>query len=169
MFPLLDLDDDAIVAALGFSDPRSLCLVTMACRRLRRLADAAWLDLDKHLEQNRREGGSTPRERVLSSFVVHSDKERISREVLTKRNGWEYVTPTELAYRDDLLHLQMYNFRLSYDSFIGSSVELRNPLRSANFPLQREHAKNKFDEAVSLFPWARAIGHRTSKNGHKAT
>ena len=71
MFPLLDLDDDAIVAAQCSTDPRSLSSATMTCRRLRRLADATWAKLDKNIATDKREGGNTPRERVLSSFVVH--------------------------------------------------------------------------------------------------
>jgi len=96
MFPLLDLDDDVIAATLGFTDPPSLCSATMTCRRLRRLADAAWPDLDKSLAPNKREGGSTPRERVLSSFIVHVEKERISR-VVNNRIG-EITDTSTLRY-----------------------------------------------------------------------
>ena len=80
MFPLLDLDDDVIVAALGFSDPGSLCSATMTCRRLRRLADATWSELDKNVDADKREDGISPRERVLSSFVVHELAEWVSQE-----------------------------------------------------------------------------------------
>ena len=160
MLPLLDLDDDVIAATLGFADPRSLCSATMTCRRLCRLADAAWLDLDKHLEQNRREGGSTSRERVLSSFVVHSDKERISRVadhcVLHDRVGvMQQITLAELANRNSrhLLYLRIINTSndsVYYDSFIGASGALRISQDEVHLPMQRIHVKRDFDDFISV-------------------
>ena len=70
MFPLLDLDDDVLVAVLGFSDPRTLCATIMTCRRLRVLADGAWAILDKALDlQKEYADHYTPRERVLDYFL----------------------------------------------------------------------------------------------------
>lgn len=71
MFPLFDLDDDAINATLDFSDPRTLCSISMTCRQLRRLTSAAWEKLEKNIPACKREGGRTPRERVLSSYIIH--------------------------------------------------------------------------------------------------
>ena len=149
MFPLFDLDDDAIVAALGFDDPRSLCSATMVCRRLRRLADAAWTELDRNLEANKREGGNTPRERVLSSFVVHSDVWRwISHVALRRFNRMGDmqhidINPTELASRDHLLYLQMINTSnntIYYDFFIGASDALNTSqnVDTVDLPMERE-------------------------------
>ena len=159
MFPLLDLDDDAIVATLGFSDPRSLCSVTMTCRRLRRLADAAWVELDRELDPNQREGGNTPRERVLSSFMVHSDIDRIHRVahhcVLHDRIGPDprQITLAELASRDHLLYLRIINTSndsVYYDSFIGASAALRISQDEVHLPIQRIHVKGEFDDFISV-------------------
>ena len=150
MFPLLDLDDDVIAATLGFADPRSLCSATMTCRRLRRLADAAWVELDRELDPNQREGGNTPRERVLSSFMVHSDIDRIRRVahhcVLHDHIGPDprQITLAELASRDHLLYLQVINTSnntIYYDFFIGASDALntsQNVDTVVDLPMERE-------------------------------
>ena len=160
MLPLLDLDDDVIAATLGFADPRSLCSATMVSRRLRRLADAAWVELDKNLEPNQREGGNTPRERVLSSFIVHSDKERIRRVIVGDFRRIQAINFAELASRDHLLYVQIYDMtsgHLYYDSFIGASGALMRTLGtsqngdSVDLPMQREHAKDGLDAAVTCF------------------
>ena len=152
----LDLDDDAIVAALGFSGPGSLCSATMTCRRLRRLADATWPELDKNIDADKLEGGDSPRERVLSSFIIQVEKDRISREVITRIGDMQHITPTELTTRDYLLYLQMtdmFNGHIYYDSFIGSSgALLLNDFVGIWFrslPLQRELAQNDFDAILS--------------------
>ena len=150
MFPLLDLDDDAIAATLGFTDPRSLCSATMTCRRLRRLADATWVELDRNLAPNKRKGGSTPRERVLSSFIVHVGKERISGEVITRKRDWEQITPTELATRNYLLYLHMSKTHTYYDSFIGSSVVLNRDEGSVDLPLYLEHTETHLGLLLSI-------------------
>ena len=112
MARLLDLNDDAITAYLSFTDPPSLSTATMTCRRMRRLADAAWEELDKEIDDQKREGGDTPRERVLSSFAVHKDRERmanIARQV--ERYGSNIIgkgivvaTPEELDTDNFLLY-----------------------------------------------------------------
>ena len=151
MSPLLDLDDDAIAATLSFTDPRSLCSTTMTCRRLRRLADAAWPELDKHLESNKREGGNTPRERVLSSFVVHSNKEMIGQIVRHHIDDMQEIIPTELASRDHLIYLRICNPRELYGTFIGASaiISISRDAGSVDIPLQREHAKGDLKFALS--------------------
>ena len=152
MSPLLDLDDDAIAATLSFTDPRSLCSTTMTCRRLRRLADATWTKLDNNLEPNKREGGNTPRERVLSSFIVHVEKERISRVARNRIGDVQAITDTELANHDHLLYLQMGRGHVYYDSFIGTSDTLNTSLDvgsvDVDLPLQRERAKNELDNIL---------------------
>jgi len=85
VFPLLDLDDDAIVAALGFNDACSLARAELTCRRIRRLADAAWKTLDKEIAADEWNGGDTPRERVLSSYALHG------------RRGWLYGVAINVA------------------------------------------------------------------------
>ena len=159
MFPLLDLDDDVIAATLGFADPRSLCSAIMTCRRLRRLADAAWVELDRELDPNQREGGNTPRERVLSSFMVHSDIDRIRRVahhcVLHDHIGPDprQITLAELASRDHLLYLRIINTSndsVYYDSFIGASGALRISQDEVHLPMQRIHVKGDFDDALSV-------------------
>ena len=87
MFPLLDLDDDAIVTTLGFCNPRTLCSISMNCRQLRRLANAAWEKLEKNIPACKREGGRTPRERVLSSHVVHERSSWLAN--LAQDVGWK--------------------------------------------------------------------------------
>ena len=89
MFPLLDLedDDDAIDTTLGFSDPCTLCSISMTCRKLRRLANAAWGELEKNIPPCKREGGRTPRERVLSSYVVHERSSWVAH--LAQDVGWK--------------------------------------------------------------------------------
>ena len=148
MSTLLDLDDDAIAATLAFSDPRLLCSTTMVCRRLRRLADEAWTKLDRNLEPNRREGGNTTRERVLSSYIVQN--------IMHTRiyGDAQYVTPTELVARDQLLYIYIQNTDLDhvyYNSFIGASDALTSQDGgSVYFPMKREHAKYELGEFVGF-------------------
>ena len=106
MSPLLDLDDDAITTTLGFSDPRTLCAITMTCRRLRVLADAAWVVLEKHIPNDTREGGNTPRERVLSSFVVH-ERKRWLEDIDLKAVDLQKVEPEKLKTENHLLYVRL--------------------------------------------------------------
>ena len=150
MSTLLDLDDDAIAATLAFSDPRLLCSTTMVCRRLRRLADEAWTKLDKNLEPNRREGGNTPRERVLSSFIIQNvNHTRIVGDV-------QHVAPTELVARDQLLYLYIQNTehaRVYYNSFVGTSDALTSQDGgSVYLPMKREHAEHGLDKFANRAP-----------------
>ena len=153
MFPLLDLDDDAIKVALGFSDPRSLSSTTMTCRRLRHLSDAAWNELDKHIEQNKCEGGDTPRERVLSSFVVHgggrSWLDRITFKAARARNaGICCVSSEDLQNRTYIFHICTENLgypmhALTIPVSVGGQPNLgffgHCARVSIDLPLERKH------------------------------
>ena len=108
MFPLLDLDDDALVATLGFSDPRTLCAATMNCRRLRTLADAAWAILDKGLHlQEKYPDHYTPRERVLDHFLENYSSwlDRISGD--PHQAGLSYTKADELLSQNYVLYVQI--------------------------------------------------------------
>lgn len=120
MFPLFDLDDKTMVSMLGFSDPHSLCLATMTCRRIRRLTDAAWTKLEKNIPADKREEGRTPRKRVLSSYVVHERSSWVSsiaqdvsrrnkrgqiNSKSTKDRKYPVITNEELRQNDSIFYL----------------------------------------------------------------
>ena len=108
--------------------------------------------MDRKIESNRREGGNTPREKVLSSFFVHSYEKGASRFPLTTYTGdIPRITSNELATRDYLLYVQIYNMtsgHLYYETFAGSSVALN--ISNVDLPLQREHARRAFDALLSF-------------------
>jgi hypothetical protein len=114
MFHILDLDDDAIAAALGFTDPRTLCSITMTCRRLRALADSTWSVLDKHISNDKRAGGSTPRERVLGSFLrCQKDKWLHQLACAPNKAGLAYSLPNEpMIQNQQEMHMYLEIFSL---------------------------------------------------------
>lgn len=113
MFSLLTLDDDSIALALGFGDAFSLSNMSMTCRRLCRLADLAWADVEKTLPRSlKSERGSTPRRRMLSAILVSSRWEwmkEIAKMVETRnlsflnRNGYRIATPELLSRAGDYI------------------------------------------------------------------
>ena len=160
MFPLLDLDDDALAATLGFSDPRTLCSATMTCRRLRILADAAWVVLDKHIPSEKWEGGTTPRERVLSSFVVHERKRWLEGIAVRdlKAAHLSIVTPEQVRKENHLLYVRITD-RSEYGivgSFFrgGSDTGLRalNDYNwSIDVPIQKEQLTGQLKSFVQTY------------------
>ena len=161
MFPLLDLDDDALAATLGFTDPRTLCATTMTCRRLRILADAAWVVLDKHIPNDRREGGGTPRERVLSSFVVHQRKSWLE-DIDLKAENLQKVTPNMFRAENYLLYVRMTGHPVNNRSVVSfflnvSDAELRtiadfvaDNIGSIEVPIKKEQLTGKLSIVADL-------------------
>jgi len=168
MFPLLDLDDDVIVAALGFSDPRSLCSTTMVCRRLRRLADTTWAELDKNIDANKREGGDTPRERVLSSFAVHELAtwvSQVAKTVETRdfhelREGYKVriISPEDLGADNYLFFLRISGCttdnqtrRTYIKSFVQVSDEQQRSLLANNSPIDLQLNEYRIRSIIHRF------------------
>ena len=114
----------------------------MTCRRLRRLADATWSELDKNVDADKREGGNSPRERVLSSFVVHELAEWVSQEahavgwrdlddILSQ--GMRIMTSGDLAADNHLFYIAISGLpaqtqRTYLTGFLQISDEQRNLL-----------------------------------------
>lgn len=159
MFPLLDLDDDALAATLGFSDPRTLCAITMACRRLRILADGAWAVLNRNLPEDLREGGTTFRERVLSSFVVHERKSWIEDIAATdpKAAGLEIFTHETFKTENPLLYIHMtdHTENLVGSFFLNASDEGLRALADKNgsieVPIEKEELTGQLKEFVQRY------------------
>lgn len=113
MFSLLTLDDDSIALALGFGDAFFLSTISMTCRRLCRLADLAWADVERTLPSSlKSERGSTPRRRMLSAILVSSRwdwMKKIAKMVETQnlsflnRNGYQIATPELLSQAGDYI------------------------------------------------------------------
>lgn len=154
MFHLFDaLEDDSIIVALGFSDPRSLCSTTMACRRLRHLGDATWKELDKRIRQNKRKGGETSRERVLSSLVVHGCrrwKHWLYEAMLTvvearscDESGMRCISSADLRSQNHLFYLRIESDRWNkVHSFLDMNPKHSEFIATNKFvdlPLQKKH------------------------------
>ena len=156
MFPLLDLDDDALAATLGFSDPRTLCAITMACRRLRILADGAWAVLDKRIPEDERAGGSTPREKVLSAFVVHKDKKRM-KDFAARGRKAAYLTPEKFKTQNYLLYVHMTNHaeKLVGSFFLNASDEglraLVDNSESIEVPIEKKQLIGRLKDFVQMY------------------
>ena len=64
------LDEDCLLAVLKFADPFSLTSFEITSKHAQQLVESTWVVQARDLKE-REEGGSTPRQRVLSSFAVN--------------------------------------------------------------------------------------------------
>ena len=85
---MFHLDDDSKVAILSFADPFSLTSYEATSRHSRRLVKLAWNVHDKNLTKSQKEGGTSPRQRVLSSFAVHKSNVMSRLSQLIEDSSW---------------------------------------------------------------------------------
>ena len=83
---MFHLSDDTVVTILSFSDPFSLASFEATSRRSHRLVQSAWIVQDEKVKK--REGGSTPRQRVISSFAIHRSCVLSRLSQLVKNSSW---------------------------------------------------------------------------------
>ena len=130
----------------------------MTCRRLRILADGAWPELDKKIPEDERAGGFTPREKVLSSFVVHQRKSWMKDIAAAdpKAAGLQIFTHETFKTENPLLYIHMTNHTERLGSFfLNVSDAGRRTLADNNgsieVPIEKEELTGELKEFVQRY------------------